>query len=41
MEGLGQAVELHVFPAYGHGYRAEEYMTLTLEFFGKHRRTKG
>jgi dipeptidyl aminopeptidase/acylaminoacyl peptidase len=40
MEELGQTVELHIFPTYGHDYRAEQYMRLTLEFFGKHRRTK-
>lgn len=41
MNELGQTVELHIFPTYGHDYHAEQYMRLTLEFFGKHHRARG
>ena len=36
MKELGHAHELHVFPTYGHGYHADEYMKLTLDWFGKY-----
>lgn len=41
MNELGQTVELHIFPTYGHNYHSEQYMRLTLEFFGKHHRARG
>jgi dipeptidyl aminopeptidase/acylaminoacyl peptidase len=40
MEELGETVELHVFPGYGHDYRVEPYLGMTLGFFGKHRRVR-
>ncbi|NLF29958.1 MAG: prolyl oligopeptidase family serine peptidase [Planctomycetes bacterium] len=41
MKELGQTVEIHVFPTHGHAYYPEQYMKLTLDFFGRHRRTAG
>jgi predicted esterase len=35
LKELGCTVELKIFPAYGHEYHAEEYMTRTLDFFEK------
>jgi len=40
MKELGQTVEIHVFPTHGHNYFPEQYMKLTLEFFGTHKRAK-
>ena len=36
LQELGYAHELHVFPTYGHGYHADEYMKLTLDWFDKY-----
>jgi len=35
MKELGQTVELHIFPTYGHAYYPKEYLPLTLKFFGR------
>jgi dienelactone hydrolase len=40
MKELGQTVELRLFPTYGHDYHPQQYMALTLEFFGRHRRSR-
>jgi dienelactone hydrolase len=38
MKELGYTVDLHIFPTYGHGYHADEYLNLTLDFFDKYRK---
>ncbi len=38
MKELGYVVDLHVFPTYGHDYRAREYLNLSIDFFEKYRR---
>ena len=40
MKELGYTVDLRIFPKYGHNYHAEEYLNLTLDFFGKYTRKK-
>jgi len=35
MKELNQACEIHVFEHHGHEYHAEQYIKLTLDFFGK------
>jgi predicted peptidase len=41
MKELGQEVQLHIFPIYGHDYHGEEYMKLTLDFFDRHTKQAG
>lgn len=36
MKELGETVELHIFPIYGHDYQGEEYLKLTLDFFDRY-----
>jgi dipeptidyl aminopeptidase/acylaminoacyl peptidase len=36
MKELGEVVELHIFPVYGHDYHGIEYLKLSLDFFGRH-----
>ena len=36
MQELGETVELHIFPEYGHDYKAQEYLKLSLDFFEQH-----
>ena len=36
MKDLGETVELHIFPVYGHDYQGEEYLKLTLDFFDRY-----
>jgi predicted esterase len=36
MKELGEEVELHIFPIYGHDYHGVEYLKLSLEFFDRH-----
>ncbi|MGD1000471.1 MAG: prolyl oligopeptidase family serine peptidase [Candidatus Brocadiia bacterium] len=36
MKELGETVELHIFPINGHDYHGEEYLKLTLDFFGRY-----
>ncbi len=38
MKELGYVVDFRLFPKYGHDYHAEEYLNLSLDFFGKHTR---
>jgi dipeptidyl aminopeptidase/acylaminoacyl peptidase len=38
LKKLGYTASLHVFPTYGHGYHAAEYLKLTLDWFDKHRK---
>jgi predicted peptidase len=40
MKELGYVVDLHIFPTYGHDYRAEEYLDLSIDFFQKYARKK-
>jgi dienelactone hydrolase len=40
MKELGYVVDLHVFPTYGHDYRAGEYLDLSIDFFQKYTRKK-
>ena len=40
MKELGYVVDLHIFPTYGHDYRAEEYLNLSIDFFQKYTRKK-
>ena len=40
MKELSYTVDLRVFPKYGHNYHAEEYLKLTLDYFGKYTRKK-
>jgi predicted esterase len=36
MKELGENVQLHIFPVYGHDYHGEEYLKLTLDFFDRY-----
>ena len=36
MKELGETVELHIFPIYGHDYHGVEYLKLTLDFFDQY-----
>ena len=36
MKELGETVQLHIFPVYGHDYHGEEYLKLTLDFFDQY-----
>ena len=36
MKELGENVQLHFFPIYGHDYHGEEYLKLTLDFFDQY-----
>ena len=36
LQEIGCPCELKIFPGYGHNYHVEEYMNLTIEFFGRH-----
>jgi dienelactone hydrolase len=40
MKELGYVVDLHMFPKYGHDYHAEEYLNLSIDFFGKYTRKR-
>jgi predicted esterase len=40
MKELGCVVDLRIFPTYGHDYRAEEYLNLSIDFFQKYTRKK-
>jgi predicted peptidase len=40
MKELGYAVDFRLFPKYGHDYHADEYLNLSLGFFGKHTRKR-
>ena len=40
MKELGYVVDLNIFPKYGHDYRAEEYLDLSIDFFQKYTRKK-
>jgi hypothetical protein len=33
-------VDFHLFPKYGHDYHADEYLNLSLDFFGKYTRKR-
>jgi dienelactone hydrolase len=40
LKELGYVVNLNIFPKYGHDYRAEEYLNLSIDFFQKYTRKK-